>query len=592
VSALAFSCADLDVPPLNIVSDDNLFTDDGTVRVYMARLYADMSLWALDGRGAEWRNNNTNNYTGESTTFGMIQPGSDNSPVWNYGKVRNQNYFLQEFPKYADRFPKEKADAFMGEVYFIRAHHYFMMAERCGGVPLIDRVLNYPEESIDELTYPRSNEADIYDFILADLDRAVELLPVEATAVYGLSDGCATKYAAMGLKARVALYAASIAKYGEKYAGTQYEGLVGIPASRAQEYFRIAYEAARETEKGGYELLDEGSDKAANFTNIFLGKSKETMFARNWAVTFGTNFDGNYQPAQMSGYSSDAQPFLEFIESFDDIDGNPLVLNTGTDQAPEYYDSPLDLFANVEPRLSGSVIFPAADFQGPVDLRKGIIAEGYTPADDLSDNNVLITATDVNQHYRGMQIVGSSGIGLTRQSCITGFLLRKFLNPSYDASSTSNVSSPWLEMRYAEMLLIRAEAAIELNTLGDGSLMGDALTQLNRIKARAGSNKRYTAAELANDGIRIVRRERKMELYYEDKTYWDMRRWRTAEQDMQGGRKHMLWPIYVWDEGKYYMKRAEDTRGNYNAFNPVWYYNPIPADAISKNSKIIQNPGY
>jgi hypothetical protein len=122
--------------------------------------------------------------------------------------------------------------------------------------------------------------------------------------------------------------------------------------------------------------------------------------------------------------------------------------------------------------------------------------------------------------------------------------------------------------------------------------MGDALTQLNRIKARAGSNKRYIAADLTSKGIQIVRRERKMEFYYEDKTYWDMRRWRTAEQELQGGRKHVLWPIYVWDEGKYYMKKTEDLRGNYNAFSSTWYYNPIPADAISKNGKLIQNPGY
>jgi hypothetical protein len=582
----------MDVPPLDIVTDADLFTDDGTVRVYMARLYADMYLWALDGRGDEWNGRNTNNHTGESTPFGIVQPGSDVAGEWNYGKIRNINYFLQEFPRYADKFPKEKANAFLGEAYFLRAHQYFIMAQRYGGVPIIDRVLNYPEESVEELTYPRSREAEVYDFILADLDRAAELLPVNATAAYGLSEGCATRYAAVGLKARAALYAASIAKYGEKYPGTEYEGIVGIPADRAQEYFRIAYNAALETEKGGYELLDEGPDKAANFTSIFLGKTKETMFARYWAVTFGTNFDSNFQPAQLSGYSSRAQPFLEFIESFDDIDGNPLVLNTGTDQNPVYYENPLDLFARAEPRLHGSVIFPFAEFQETIELRKGIIAEGYTPADDLSDSEVLLTAGDVNQLYRGMTIVGKSGVGLTRQSCVTGFLLRKFLNPAYDPTSSSNVSSPWLEMRYAEMLLIRAEAAIELNALGDGSLMNDALTQLNRIKARAGSNKRYTTADLSANGIRILRRERRMELYYEDKTYWDMRRWRTTEQELQGGRKHVLWPIFVWDEQKYYMKRTEDIRGNYNAYNPVWYYNPIPADAIAKNGKIIRNPGY
>jgi hypothetical protein len=593
LSVLTFSCTDLDVKPLDIIGDAHLFANDQTVRIYMARLYSDMYMWALDGRGAEWSGRNTNAFTGESRRWSPDQPGSDIAGEWNYSKIRNINYFIQEFPKYAGNFTKEKADAYMGEAYFLRAHQYFTMVQRYGGVPLIDRVLNYPEESVEELTYPRSKEVDVYEFIFADLTKAVELLPPEATSIYGLSEGCITRYAAWGFKARAALYAASIAKYGDKYTGTEYEGIVGIPANKAAEYFKLAYDAAKETEKGGYDLYNENPDKAANFTEIFLGKTVETMFARYWAVNYGTSWDGNNQPAQFLGaYSSNSQTYLELVEAFDDIDGNPLVLNTGDDQNPVYYDSPLDLFAKAEPRLSGSVILPFAEFQGvPVEMRKGIIAEGYTP-NDIEIKGAFLTATEIDQYYKGMQIVGSSGVGLTRQSGRTGFFVRKFLSPSFTRTTTTGSQTPWLEMRYAEMLLIRAEAAIELNTLGNGSLMGDALTQLNRIKARAGSNKRYTASELAANGINILRRERKMELYYEDKTYWDMRRWRTADKELQGGRRHVILPIYVWDEGKYYMKRAEDEDVMFTAYNPIWYYNPIPEDVIQKNSKIIRNPGY
>jgi hypothetical protein len=598
LSVFTFSCTDLDVKPLDIIGDAHLFANDQTVRIYMARLYSDMYMWALDGRGTEWWGRNTNSFTGESTRwlFSDGQLGSDIAGEWNYSKIRNINYFIQEFPKYAGKYTQEKADAYMGEAYFLRAHQYFTMVRRYGGVPLIDRVLNYPEESVEELTYPRSKEVDVYEFIFADLTKAAELLPPEATAPYGLSEGCITRYAALGFKARAALYAASIAKYGDKYTGTEHEGIVGIPASKAAEYFKLAYDAAKETEKGGYDLHDKNPDKAANFTEIFLGKTVETMFARYWTKNYGTNWDGNNQPTQFYGaYTSQSQTYLDYIESCDDIDGNPLVLNTGDDQNPVYYDNPLDLFAKAEPRLSGSVIFPFAEFKREtVEVRKGIIAKGYTPASDLENNKIFLTASEIDQKYEGMQIVGASGIGLSRQSGITGFFVRKFLDPNHnrDTPSTDGSQIPWLELRYAEMLLTRAEAAIELNTLGDGSLMGDALTQLNRIKARAGSNKRYTAAELASNGINILRRERKMEFYYEDKTYWDMRRWRTADKELQGGQRHVIWPIYVWDEGKYYMKRAEDTRGTYAAYNPIWYYNPIPEDAIQKNAKIIRNPGY
>jgi hypothetical protein len=137
-------------------------------------------------------------------------------------------------------------------------------------------------------------------------------------------------------------------------------------------------------------------------------------------------------------------------------------------------------------------------------------------------------------------------------------------------------------MRYAEMLLTKAEAAVEL-----GQHLDVAVDCINQIRARAGSTKRFTTATLTKEA---VRKERRLEFFDEDKTYWDFRRWRIADTEQPGGSRHVLWPIYVWDEGKYYLHRAEDERGNLNPFVALWYYNPIPDDAIAKNKLIVPNP--
>ncbi|KAA6342291.1 RagB/SusD family nutrient uptake outer membrane protein [termite gut metagenome] len=602
VTVIITSCSDLDVPPLNIIGDEQIFTTDQTVEIYMSRLYNDLPMWMLNGRGNALGARNTNNYTGETTGKGITELEKDLNPWWQYDFIRNVNYFLEVFPTYQSNFgnAQEKINAYMGEAYFIRAFYYFAMVKRYGGVPIVDRILKYPEMSEEELTKPRSSEEACYDFILNDLNEAIRLLPTESTARYGLSLGRVNRYIAYGMKARVALYAASIAKYGNasQYAGTQWANILGVPANRAQGYYQAAYLAADSTKYGGYELMDEGADKAANFANVFSydadKTSKETMFARRWLTTHNINYAGNFAPYQVStAYSSDAQPYLEAVENFEDIDGNPITINTGTDENPIYYESPLDAFANAEPRMKGSIILPMSQYVGQeIEIRKGIIVSGHTPSDALGNPEWFLTSgtiplSDVNK-YNDMYVQGKSGIGVGN-GCYTGFLVRKWLDPTRTPNDWdgTGVLTPWIEMRYAEMLLIKAETAVELATYGINTYVQEGVNCVNQLRERAGSNKRFTTATLTIDK---VRKERRMEFYYEDQTYWDFRRWRTAHLEQTGGYRHVIWPIYVWDTQKYYLKRTEDLRRNYPAYDQLWYYNPIPQDALNRNKLIIPNP--
>ena len=82
-----------------------------------------------------------------------------------------------------------------------------------------------------------------------------------------------------------------------------------------------------------------------------------------------------------------------------------------------------------------------------------------------------------------------------------------------------------------------------------------------------------------------------MELFYENQTFWDLKRWRVFDKEVVSREWKVLWPIYVWDEQKYYFKKTTQALGKAN-FDPKYYYLMIPSGAIEGNPLLVQNPGY
>jgi hypothetical protein len=249
-----------------------------------------------------------------------------------------------------------------------------------------------------------------------------------------------------------------------------------------------------------------------------------------------------------------------------------------------FYASRLDIFAKAEPRLRGVVVFPGDELKGEIiDVRKGIVRSG----DPISD---FISTASFPDAYNGLTIQGASGMGYN-EATATGFYIRKWIDPNLAKSDVvgGKSTTPWIEIRYAEMLLIRAEAAVELRELGDASKMADAVNCIQLIRDRAGAFKKYTAeSELTIDA---VRKERRMELYYENKTFWDLKRWRIFDKEVSNREWKVLWPIFVWDEQKYYMKKSTQTLSR-ATFQPTYYYLQIPTAQIATNPLLEQNPGY
>jgi hypothetical protein len=82
-----------------------------------------------------------------------------------------------------------------------------------------------------------------------------------------------------------------------------------------------------------------------------------------------------------------------------------------------------------------------------------------------------------------------------------------------------------------------------------------------------------------------------MELFFENKIFWDMKRWRTFDLEFSSREIKVLWPIYVFDQQKYYMKKTVFSDWKYT-FQKYRYYQQIPNSEIQKNSLLVQNPGY
>lgn len=92
--------------------------------------------------------------------------------------------------------------------------------------------------------------------------------------------------------------------------------------------------------------------------------------------------------------------------------------------------------------------------------------------------------------------------------------------------------------------------------------------------------------------IDTIRKERRKELAFENKTYWDLRRWRIFDKEQNGTIYRVLMPFYSSQAGKYFFDARTDERNNVYTYDPKWYYEQIPGGAISKSPNLIQNPGY
>lgn len=656
------SCQELDIPPKNILTNEDIYNEGG-IKAYMAGLYNHLPMEDFNvtngGRGGFYNWNNIawpQLSTGESVNRNNTGIYIPQNGYWSEGfqVIRNANTLIENLPGYIGTL--DGAEEWIAEARFIRAYVNFYMVKCYGGIPIVDKVQQIGESESD-LWVARSSHKDSYDFVLSDLDYAIENLS-------GTSEkGRANKYVAAALKSRVALFAGSYARYGGNYEFVV-DGVMlnGIPANNANDYFKQAWDAAKIVEAGGFALYQGNSDLSENFAEVFekADVSSESVFIRQYDyINYVHSFDAVYCPPRMTTtYGDRYNVTLDWVELFDGLPIDPFTGKLKTvDDNGNYivYDGQAGLYKNAEPRLLGSILVPGHTYKGvELDIRRGIIKESIDPSSPIQkfvpDDYFSTTAYDNNAWFKSNVITStqnvytqtphttSTGLKLNASgldgprtgtnNTVTGFHGRKWLNLSWSVAETKLHSGfqSWIDIRYAEVLLNRAEAALELAQNGVASHAGadmqnDAFEVLNQIRSRAGATLLTNAGELStsaafirgtgpggfvqapNRGLQIIRVERYKELAFEHKLYWDLRRWFTFDTQIYNYRRRMVSPFLFAKgatlssagnpEGKYiYDVRVSERANNSLTFNTKFYYEMIPTGQIKTNPLLIQNNQY
>jgi hypothetical protein len=631
------------------------------------------------------------NYTGEMVNRNNVNNwgnGRHRQGYWGNGFkiIRQANTLIQELPNYPEL--SDQAPAWIAEAKFIRAYVYFQLAKRYGGLPKVYEPQFLDPNDYSKLWVSRVSHEDTYDFILEDLDDAIADMPPTSDA--GRANryvAAALKSRAALHAATTARYGSG--KFDDWTVGGVL--LQGIPSARANDYFKQAWDAAKLIEESGrYELHKGNANPTENYIEVWekADGNKESIWLRKFDyTTFTHSFDHINSPPRMCTGGDRFNPTLDWVELFDGLPLNADGHFSAFDNDGHYivYDNEQQLWNGAEPRLRASLLIPGNVYRGiRLELRAGIFLSKYDPDidkfkkfsvdngahtnyfvswntdnytvcpftqnRDVDDNTSIILTRGENNRQENpvlnytaevspgrtliIRMVGFDGPQLsigTFSSTYTGFFGRKYLDMSMapGAANNSESTQPWIEMRYAEVLLNRAEAAIELAQSGETAhggvnMLQDAFTCINDIRSRAGATPLADVTELSEDlpftlwnkpgpkgqgafvvapnrALQILRVERYKELAFESKIYWDLQRWFSYDEQINNYIRRGLYSFMFtrgagsedgYPVGKYiYDAKSIDTGNQSQAitFNPQWYYETIPTAELSNNHLLQPN---
>ncbi|MEH6656826.1 RagB/SusD family nutrient uptake outer membrane protein [Leeuwenhoekiella marinoflava] len=586
----------LERDPKNIITDEQLWNDPQLITSLLANYYDRLPTFhgvfntggMTEIDDAMWSGHFDQNWRND------FQYGYDYGSYWDYTFIRDINLALDNIETFSTEIGDEQKNLFTSELRFIRAFVYFELVKRMGGVPLVTEQLVYDFGGDPEyLQIPRSKEHEVYDFIYSEL----ETIKSDLQANNG-SQTRANEFTALALESRAMLYAASIAKYNNLM-DTPINlpgGEVGIPAEMAKDYFEKSLQASQSIlQDGGYALYDENPDKQTNFYEMMMNKGNaEVIFAKDYVNSLKTHgFTFENIPRSLTEdneYPSNLTPSLNLVESFDYLDGSEgsLNINDGSGN-PIVYENVDGIFANKDARLYGTVIYPGTTFKSaPVKMQAGVAVWNDSDYE-------LLASQDLGSNYsdEGLWTGADGPQDNTQFVSNTGFYARKFLSDAPGASLRGVASENWWPwFRLGEIYLNAAEAAFELNQ------EGVATTYINTLRERAG----FPENSITDLNIEDIRKERRVELAFEDHRYFDLKRWRIAHEVWDGDINNedaavfALFPYRIVrpghpDNNKYIFNKFTPTRFRRARFFRLGnYYASIDQGVLNNNPKLVRNP--
>ena len=640
ICCLAFSCNYLDVVPDNIPTIEHAFRNRTEAQRYLYGLLGGMPDVgncaedpALTGSDEIYV---LENHTLMTLPLRRIMNGEQSAvdPIPNYWASRNGgfnlrggkstwtniadcNYFLENIHLPFDIEDYERAK-WRGEALFVKAYLHFWLFRQYGPIPLIRENLSIDTESEQIMRY-REPVDDVTDYIVSLLDEAIDLLPLRLDSEME-EMGRPNKCIAAALKAQVLTLAAS-PLYNCNLDYKDYKDNRGVQLfpqdqSAKNAKWKKAADAAKEAidlaHEGLYRLYDAHTDMQ-NATSL----SEETLLAlqvrcavtERWndEIIWGNsriNNNSNLQRLCMphfatgqdngSGGQRHWAPTLRMVEQFYTKNGLPIeddkewtgkylwAMRTATGADKQYIrqdKETIELHFDREARFYGSICFDQGTFFGN--------------NQSIQDNSVSQGNLFVTEFKKGML----NGYFTTTRSSYTGYLCKKLLNyrstcPVSTSVSYTNFSYAYPIIRLADLYLLYAEALNEWKDRPDGDVYEyiDLVRERSGLKGVVESWRDHAVASKENypadkEKMRdIIQRERMNELAFEGSRYWDLRRWKLAEEYLN----RPIRGLNIWGE------TAADFYAETELFTPRFekkdYFTPIRTELLIINTNLLQSP--
>lgn len=634
-STLLMACDPLGLEPVDKVEEERFWENPELARSYIDRYY----MWAPVSAtqfftSEQWSDNSIGGDDPDNTNFrqtkifrraydALTPPGI---APWDaqYKNIRAVNIGIERLPN-VPGIDEVKLNQMLGECYFFRAWLYFEMEQYWGTVPIVDRVLGV----MDETMIPRSTRQELFDFILSDLDKAISYFEESGTTP---ELGKVGVNAAEVVKSRVALYAACAADAGSN---GLYDKLPGSDESKAlfrfthtaDYYYQIAFIAAGKV-LGEYSL-----DKS--YANLFNTDAGNVSPEAIWPVMFDEKKRDGFNPSKFNGphgyyyernsaeewnVMGSAFPTQDLVDCYyqkDEADG----------KWKKWWET-----KQVREGMNGSVDPQTGMFKGS--------GENYSVMYEDRDARFYATIMYDSCFYAGNMVrtwiddtpnkekfsALHTGFSVTTlldaptgrhnsSKTITGYYPRKFLQEMNTTTGASDKETQrktcYFMLRYAEVLLNYAEAAIKLNK------MAEAQDAINQIRNRAGLDNFDTKVS-GHDLWEEYKLQRRVEFAYEvpGQRYFDLLRWNEAEgntviEELNRGPKAMMifrkgveidklgqkgYPVAPGEDG-YFVPRIETRRFEYElhtkVFDDAKYYTfPFSQSLLESYHGFVQNPGW
>jgi len=463
VSLLSCQKDVLNKQPLEEISNDLVWKDIKLANLFLNDVYLGLPgglgrdldcSTELGDDGHEWA-------AAQSWNKGDVNPFNDSFDAWGsaYSQIRKTNLVLENFETIQG--DQTARDQLKGQAYFLRAYFYAELANFYGGVPIIDKA----QQLGDSLSVSRNTYDECIAFIIDDLNKAAELLPESWD---GSDVGRATKGAALALKSRELLFAASPLHNSSNDAAK----------------WQAAADAAKAViDLGIYDLYPD-------YYKLFhVDNNQEVIFDIQYAYPTRTqNIEYRTNPQGFGGSYGMTRPSEDLVECYEMTNGKSI-----SDPASGY--NLQDPYIGRDPRFYASILFNGAQWRG----------------------KTMETFVD-----------GLSGPGIQDQyatsTSMTGYYSRKFISESNINAYTFDKSNEnWILMRYAEVLLNYAEAELNLGHEAEAKIY------INMIRARVGMPA-IPDSETGASLMARYRNERKIELSFEEIHFFDVRRWMIAPE--------------------------------------------------------------